>query len=408
MWPEFASAAGSNNGHFGKTMRDTRIYLDFNASAPLQPCARIAMLEAMENVGNPSSIHGEGRRARAMIETARAQVAGLVGVPAAQVVFTSGGTEAANMALVPDVILSNHLLHLDLLLVSAGEHACVLGGHGFGADAVRQVPLLANGLLDLPMLGAILAAHKGQRVMLALQAANNETGVLQPVTAAAALAHAAGGIVVCDAVQAAGRIDCNAARLGADMLIVSAHKLGGPKGAGALVFANVGTHMQKALLRGGGQERGARAGTENVMAIAGFGAAAVEAQAQMAQEALRLEQLRDQLEGFLRDIASDVVVFGSGAPRLPNTSAFAVPGLSAETALIGLDLAGCAVSSGSACSSGKVRRSHVLDAMGVGPGLALGALRVSFGWSSVPGDVTAFAEAFEIMVRRSRRLKNAA
>ena len=389
-------------------MQDKRTYLDFNASAPLRPCARAAMLAAMENAGNPSSIHGEGRRARAAIEAARLNVAALAGVAAAQVVFTSGGTEAANMALVPDVVLANHLNHFDLLLVSAGEHACVLGGHGFCAEAVLQVPLLADGMLDLSALGSILEARKGQRTMLALQAANNETGVLQPVAAAAALVHAAGGIVVCDAVQAAGKIDCNAAQLGADMLIVSAHKLGGPKGAGALVFANGGMHVQKALLRGGGQERGARAGTENVAAIAGFGAAAVEAQAQMAQEALRLAQLRDRLEGFLRDIASDVVIFGAGVPRLPNTSAFAVPGLSAETALIGLDLAGCAVSSGSACSSGKVRRSHVLDAMGVEGGLALGALRVSLGWSSGPGDVTAVAEALEIMVRRSRRLKNAA
>ena len=389
-------------------MQDKRTYLDFNASAPLRPCARAAMLAAMENAGNPSSIHGEGRRARAEIEAARLNVAALAGVAAAQVVFTSGGTEAANMALVPDVVLANHLNHFDVLLVSAGEHACVLGGHGFPVDAVLQVPLLADGMLDLSALGSILEARKGQRTMLALQAANNETGVLQPVAAAAALVHAAGGIVVCDAVQAAGKIDCNAAQLGADMLIVSAHKLGGPKGAGALVFANGGMHVQKALLRGGGQERGARAGTENVAAIAGFGAAAVEAQAQMAQEALRLAQLRDRLEGFLRDIASDVVIFGAGVPRLPNTSAFAVPGLSAETALIGLDLAGCAVSSGSACSSGKVRRSHVLDAMGVEGGLALGALRVSLGWSSGPGDVTAVAEALEIMVRRSRRLKNAA
>ena len=389
-------------------MQDKRTYLDFNASAPLQPCARTAMLAAMENAGNPSSIHGEGQRARATIETARAQVAGLAGVPPAQVVFTSGGTEAANMALVPDVILANHLNHFDLLLVSAGEHACVLGGHGFPVDAVRQVPLLADGTLNLSALGGILEGRQGQRAMLALQAANNETGVLQPVAAAAELVHAAGGILICDAVQAAGKTGCNAAQLGADMLIISAHKLGGPKGSGALVFANAGTHVQKALLRGGGQERGARAGTENVAAIAGFGAAAVEAQAQMAQEALRLARLRDKLEESLRGIAADVVIFGLGVPRLPNTSAFAVPGLSAETALIGLDLGGCAVSSGSACSSGKVKRSHVLDAMGFGASVATGALRVSFGWSSVPGDVTAFAEAFEILVRRSRRLKNAA
>ena len=393
-------------------MQEQRTYLDFNASAPLHPGARAAMLAAMDCAGNPSSIHGEGRAARAMIETARAQIAGLAGVPSAQVVFTSGGTEAANLALAPDMTVQNHLTRFGGVFASAGEHACVLSGHRFDADQLRIVPLARDGVIDLAALADMLAASP-QPMMLALQAANNETGVIQPVAQAAAMVHARGGLVVCDAVQAAGKIDCTMARLGADMLVLSAHKLGGPKGVGALVLASPATHPSAGLVRGGGQERGARAGTENVTAIAGFGAAAVVAQAGMAQagmaqEAVRLAQLRDKLEDFLRDIAADVVVFGQGVARLPNTSAFAVPGLSAETALIALDLAGVAVSSGSACSSGKVKRSHVLNAMAVDPGLALGALRISLGWSTVPSDVTAFAEAFEVIVRRARRLKNAA
>ena len=388
-------------------MQDQRTYLDFNASAPLHAGARAAMLAAMDCPGNPSSIHGEGRAVRALIETARAQIAGLAGVPSAQVVLTSGGTEAANLALAPDMIVQNNLARFSGLFASAGEHACVLGGHRFGADQLQIVPLARDGVIDLAALAKMLTASP-QPVMLALQAANNETGVIQPVAQAAALVHARGGLVVCDAVQAAGKIDCTMARLGADILVLSAHKLGGPKGAGALVLASPATHPRAGLVRGGGQERGARAGTENVAAIAGFGAAAVVAQAGMAQEAVRLAQLRDKLEDFLRDIADDVVVFGQGVARLPNTSAFAVPGVSAEIALIGLDLAGVAVSSGTACSSGKVKRSHVLDAMAVDPGLAMGALRISLGWSSVPSDVTAFADAFEVIVRRTRRLKNAA
>ena len=376
-------------------MAQARTYLDFNATAPLHPAARAAMLAALDLPGNASSVHAEGRAARAIVEAAREQVAALAGARAGDVVFTSGGTEAANLALTPHVELLRERAPFDLLLIGAGEHACVLKGHRFDSAQTAPVPLKRDGTLDLGALETLLARHRGRRIMLALQAANNETGAIQPVAAAAALVHAQGGLVVCDAVQAAGRIGCDMRALGADMLLLSAHKLGGAKGAGALVFDSARLHIAAALVAGGGQERGLRGGTENVAAIAAFGAVAA-----LAEEGARLAQLRDRLEAGLLAIAPQITIFGASAARLPNTSAFAVPGLSAETFLIALDLAGCAVSSGSACSSGKVKRSQVLEAMGVADDLARGALRISFGWSSVEPDVGAFLTAFAAIVAR--------
>ena len=381
-------------------MAQARIYLDFNATAPLHPQARAAVLRALDLPGNASSIHGEGRAARAVVDGARGQVAALAGAKAKDVVFTSGGTEAANLALTPDVQTGGDRRSFDLLLTSAGEHPCVLKGHRFDPAQTAPVPLLADGRIDLLALETLLEHHADRRVMLALQAANNETGVIQPVAEAAALVHARGGLLVCDAVQAAGKIALPAE---ADMLILSAHKLGGPKGAGALVFSSDRLHISAPLVAGGGQERGYRGGTENVAAIAGFGAAAALAR----PETLAL---RDALEAGLRDIASDAVVFGQSAPRLPNTSAFAVPGMAAEMLLIALDLAGVAVSSGSACSSGKVKRSHVLDAMAIESGLAQGALRASLGWSSTRADVDRFLNVFAAVLAtvRQRRSQKAA
>jgi cysteine desulfurase len=244
--------------------------------------------------------------------------------------------------------------------------------------------------------------------MLALQGANNETGVLQPVAEAAALIHARGGLIVCDAVQMAGRTDLSPAALGADYLILSAHKFGGPKGAGALVAARGDLSIASPLLRGGGQERGGRAGTENVAAIAGFGAAARVAGAERSAESARLTALRDSLAAAVLENAPDAMIFGASAPRLSNTLCFATPGVAAATLVIALDLAGVAVSAGSACSSGKVARSHVLEAMGVAPDLAGGAIRLSLGWASSEADVAHFVGAFRGAIANLGRRRGAA
>lgn len=384
-----------------------RTYLDYNASAPLRPAARAAMVGALDGPGNASSVHSEGRAARALIEAERISIAGLLGAGAADVVFTSGATEAANLALTP--ALSDGGEPLSWLLAGAGEHVCVLQGHRFDPQRVKTLPLRAEGALDLDALEAALSGTEG-RCLVALQAANNETGVIQPVAEAGALAHKYNGLLVCDAVQAAGRIVCDFNALKADMLLISAHKLGGPKGAGALVFARDRLHIQQTLVRGGGQEGGARGGTENVAAIAGFGAAARQAFAERGAEAARLGALRDGMERTLLAGAPDLVIFGAAAQRLANTSSFALPGFTAETLLIALDLEGLAVSSGSACSSGKVAPSPVLAAMGAPGELARGALRISLGWGSTETDVARFCETFEKTVRnmRARRTRPAA
>ncbi len=368
--------------------------------------AHDACRAALDVTGNPSSIHAEGRAARALVEDAREAVARLAGAPAQGVTFTAGGTEAANLALTPAIAAPGRAPPVRLI-VSAGEHACVLKGHRFAPAAVERAPLRDDGRIDLGALTQMLVRSGAGPAMLALQGANNETGVIQPVAEAAALVHAAGGVVVCDAVQLAGRAPVSVAELGADFVILSAHKLGGPKGAGALV-AVPGVSIAEPLVRGGGQERGLRAGTENVAAIAGFGAAARAAMADGAGEAVRLARLRDALAAHIAASAPDTVVFGADAPRLPNTLCFSVPGLGAETLLIALDLAGIAVSSGSACSSGKVARSHVLDAMRIDPQLAGGAIRLSLGWSSDEADVAHFGEAFARIVARIRRGRSAA
>lgn len=370
----------------------TRTYLDYNATAPLRPEAREAALSAMARTGNPSSIYAEGRLARRIVEDARAEVARLAGASPRSVTFVSGGTEAVNCALNPFFGAGAGAAPLERLIVSAGEHLCVLSGHRFPASAVEIAPLATEGRVDLDWLEA--AVRRPGRVLLALQGANNETGVIQPVARAAAVVRAAGGFVFCDAVQLAGRVDFDIAALGADALALSGHKMGGPAGAGALVAARGGLSFGEPLIRGGGQERGSRGGTENVTAIAGFGAAARQCLAETAAEAARLSVLRDRLAGAVREAAPDAVVFGEAAPRLPNTLCFAVPGVEAATLMIALDLAGVAVSSGSACSSGKATPSHVLAAMGVAPGLTRGAIRLSLGWASREEDVGRFAEAF--------------
>jgi len=374
-----------------------RVYLDHNATSPLRPEVAEVVLRVLQLPGNASSVHAEGRAARAEIEAARGAVSRLAGSKAKNVVFTSGGTEAANLILTPSFRRLGQT-GTTRLLIGATEHPCVLNGHRFPADRTEIIPVDAHGILDLGWLKAHLEVAGGERVLVSVQLANNETGVLQPISEIARLVHEHGGLVHTDAVQAAGRVPVDFASLGVDALTLSAHKLGGPKGAGALVLASDQYEIGERLIRGGGQEKNYRAGTENVAAIAGFGAAAELALAGLEREAGRLRQLRDEAEAHVRRIAPEALVVGAGAERLPNTLAFAIPGLKAETALIAFDLAGVALSSGSACSSGKVKRSHVLDAMGVEPALAEGVLRVSLGWTTTKEDIIRFAEACEKVV----------
>jgi cysteine desulfurase len=373
-----------------------RVYLDWNATAPLRPEARAAVVAALDVVGNPSSVHGEGRSARRIVEQARATVAALIGAEPAGVVFTSGGTEANALALTRAIEVGGDKTPCGRLLVSAIEHPSVRSGGRFPAEAIEEIPVTAAGVVDLAALErrlAALAASGIRRPLVSLMHANNETGVVQPVAAAAALVHAAGGVLHVDAIQTAGRIPCDIKALGADLMTVSAHKLGGPKGVGAVVLG-AGVHIGEALIRGGGQERRQRAGTEHVPGIAGFGAAAQAAASALADEAARTVILRGRLEDGLKAISADTAVFGTGAERLPNTTLFAVPEVKAETALIALDLDGVAVSSGSACSSGKVTPSHVLAAMGVEPALARGAIRVSLGPTTTENEIGAFLKAW--------------
>lgn len=389
-------------------MARTRVYLDWNATSPLLPAARQALVDALDATGNPSSIHAEGRRARALVENARALVAALAGVAVGNVIFTSGGTEAANLALTP-MLVRTHEKPCDLLLVSAGEHACVIEGSRFPTGCIRIVPLNAEGVVDLAALGAMLDAVGDARVMLALQAANNETGAIQPVREAAALVHGRGGVVVCDAVQAAGRIDCRVDTLDADAIFFSAHKIGGPKGVGALALRASDPNMEMRLVRGGGQERNLRAGTENVSGVVAFGVAAEWAQRERDSEARSLGDLRDAMEERLLSALPELTIFSRGAPRLPNTSAFAIAGAQASTLLIGLDLAGFAVSSGSACSSGKVKESHVLAAMGIAPDISMSVIRVSLGRDTSAADVSGFVDAYvSVATRIAQRRKAAA
>jgi cysteine desulfurase len=369
-----------------------RIYLDWNATAPLRPQARAAALTALDSSGNPSSVHAEGRAARRLIEEAREKVAALVAVEPRNVVFTSGGTEANMLALTPASGPDGKAP--DRLLISALEHPSVLAGGRFAAAAVQRVPATGDGRIDLAALADALAALEGRRALVSLMLANNETGVVQPVSEAARLTHEAGGVLHVDAVQAAGRIPCDINAIGADLLTLSGHKIGAPKGVGAVVRRDAGVPFPAPLIKGGGQERGARAGTENVAGIAAFGAAATAALMDLSAEAGNMRALRDRLEAGLRSVSPDLVVFGAGAERLPNTTLFALNGMKAETAVIAFDLEGVAVSSGAACSSGKVQPSHVLAAMGVPPELARAAVRVSLGPTTTQSEIDRTIQAW--------------
>ncbi len=369
--------------------RKSRIYLDYNATAPLRPESRARFLEQINNYGNESSVHSEGRSARAAIESAREDVAALVGAQSSNVIFNSGATEGNN------TVLCAFSAREGGILASAIEHPSVLEA----APEITRIPVTPQGVVDLAALEALCA----QRIpaLISVMLANNETGAVQPLQDIVALAGKKNIPVHCDAVQAAGRIPLDITALGVDFLTLSSHKIGGGTGAGALVLG--GCFPPPVLLRGGGQEHGARAGTANIPAIAAFGAAAKAARATLAEEGGRIAALRDRLESGVFALTPETVFFARDSRRIPNTSLFALPGLSARTALIHFDLEGIALSNGSACSSGVVKVSHVLRAMGVSEGLAECALRVSLGWDSTEAHVSRFLESWETLVKRVRK-----
>jgi cysteine desulfurase len=360
------------------------IYLDHNATTPVLPQVAAAMADALARTGNPSSVHRFGRLVRRSVDEAREAVAALAGVSAANVVFTSGGSEANNLAIRG---------FAERAFVSAVEHASVL-------DAVPDVyiiPVDGNGVVYLPAVREILAGLDGT-VVVSVMLANNETGVIQPVAQIAEIAHAAGALFHCDAIQAVGKRPLNLCELGADLMSVSAHKLGGPQGIGALVVRD-GLDPEP-LIRGGGQERRRRAGTENVPGIVGFGVAAQHAQRAAIDYSVMLAGLRDDLERRLLAAAPDATIHGAGVERLANTSCIGLPGVSGEIQVMTLDLAGVAVSAGSACSSGKVTPSHVLSAMGLDDEAARSAVRVSLGTDTKAEQIDRFVEVWSDMAQR--------
>jgi len=362
-------------------------YLDWNATAPLRPAAAAAMADAFARCGNPSSVHRWGREARRRIEGAREAVAALIGATVDGVTFVSGGTEANHLAIFGAA--------RPRVLVSAVEHSSVLQA----VPAAERIAVDDNGIVDLAALAGQLGADS-RPALVSVMLANNETGVIQPVREIAAIAHRHGALLHCDAVQAAGKIRLSLAEIGADFVTLSAHKLGGPPGVGAVVAA--GAAVLVPSICGGSQERGRRAGTENLPGIAGFAAAATAAGI---GEYDRVRRLRDRLEATL---APQAVVIGAGVPRLPNTSAIAMPGMPAETQIIAFDLAGIMVSAGAACSSGKVGPSHVLAAMGVAPDLARSTIRVSMGWTTSEADISHFVDAWKTLYRRRQARAQAA
>ena len=378
------------------TAEQESIYLDYNATAPVRPRVIEAMSETMKTVGNASSVHASGRRARERVETARGQVARLVGADPANVIFTSGGTEADNLAL--------RGFGKRRLLVSAVEHGAVLAPSLLIDPDAVILDVDRHGRVDPNAVEQALAGIDGP-ALVSVMLANNETGVIEPVREIAEIAHRHGALVHCDAVQGAGKIPIDIEDLGIDMLSLSAHKLGGPQGVGALILRS--DLPVDAQIVGGGQELGRRSGTENVAGVVGFGVAAEEALAGLAHMA-GLAEMRDGMERRIGEIAPDRKVFGAGVPRLPNTSCLTMPGVKAETQIMAFDLDGIALSAGSACSSGKVAASHVLEAMDVDMDMALTAIRVSLGWDTTAAEVDRFVAAWEAIYRRGRARADAA
>lgn len=377
-----------------------RAYLDWNATAPVRSEVAAVMAEALAHFGNPSSVHAEGREARRLVEVARARVSALVGALSSEVVFTSGGSEANTLALEGAIAAENGVANL---FVSAIEHDSILAAADALAKQVRvaRIPVTRDGVVDIAALENLLIAANG-RALVSVMLANNETGTIQPVAEIAGLAAKHGAIVHTDAVQAPGRLDVDMQALGVHMMTLSAHKFGGPKGAGALVVRDDVRLARR--IHGGGQEMGRRSGTENVSGIAGFGMAAKIAMEER-ESNTRVAALRDRLESGIASREPEAIVYGKNAARLPNTTCVGVPGISSETAVIALDLAGVAVSAGSACSSGKVKPSHVLAAMGFGEDEAAGAIRVSIGPATTERDIECFLEAWTAHIARVRKVR---
>ena len=377
-------------------MTQSAIYLDHNAASPLLPEARAAMVDVLELVGNPSSVHAHGRALREVVETARGEVAKLAGATAKQVVFTGSATEAITQAIVG----GSRELKADAILVSGGEHSAVLKAAEATGLPVRIVGLTGEGVIDLDQVQSEMdrAEESGETLLVCVHWVNNETGVVQPMGRINAMVGASRHLLFVDAVQAFGKLPLEFATSAPDIMAVSAHKIGGAAGAGALLVKGHADTVR--LIPGGGQEQGRRGGTEPVAVIAGFGAAAKAFSSRYGSNVVA--GLAREIEAGLKALAPDVVIFGAGAERIGNTINFAVPGLQNAVAMMGLDLAGVSVSSGSACSSGKVGASHVLKAMGIDAALAGCALRVSLGWNSTKEDVAAFLEEFETVLTRHR------
>ena len=370
----------------------SRTYLDYNATAPLRAEAREALVAALD-IGNPSSVHEEGRKARALVETARADVAALVSAPAETVIFTSGGTEACNLAL---GLRQAPAGEIKRLLVSAIEHSAVLAAAEESVLPVELLPVTADGVVDMAALDAALQDETPALVCVML--ANNETGTIQPIAEIAAKTRAHGSLLFCDAVQAAGKMPIDIFALGVDALSLSGHKLGAPMGIGALVTRPAVVVPPQLL--GGGQELGRRAGSENISGIAAFAAAAKAAMRDL-NDFANLAELRDDMEAALLAVQPQTEIFGKHVDRLANTSCFALSGLNSETLVMALDLAGVAVSAGSACSSGKVSRSHVLAAMQAETHISKGVLRVSLGWQSKREDTEKLVDEWSKLAGRA-------
>lgn len=365
----------------------TRTYLDYNATTPIRPEAIAAVAEAMYHTGNASSVHFNGRGARKFVEDARAHVATLCGVRPAQIIFNSGATEGNN------TVLSGY--RDKIVFVSAVEHP---SSHA-PAPHAHHIPVTRDGLVDLNALENMLIEHKPD--IVSVQWVNSETGVIQDIQKISALVKPHGAMIHSDCVQAAGRIPLNFKDTGLDYMTISAHKFGGPQGVGALIFRE-GLQIPKFML-GGGQEKRQRAGTENVAAIAGFGVAAKLAHEQIDYYNAHCCSLQTRFESGLKQLSNDITIVGENASRVPNTSNVILAGVSAETQLMAMDLDSVSVSSGSACSSGAFKPSHVMMAMGFDEDSARSALRFSWGWASTTSDIDGALNAYDKMIKRIRK-----
>ncbi|AKK20628.1 cysteine desulfurase [Candidatus Liberibacter africanus] len=377
-----------------------RVYLDWNATAPLLDVARKSFVKALDFCGNPSSVHREGQKTRFYIEESRRIIADFCGAKSEHIIFTSSATESANWVLTPNFYKGSQKLLIDSLYISAIEHPAVYSGGHFPSHKIHKIPVLSEGIVDLKALADALENRDSACgiPMIAIMLVNNETGVIQPITEVSRIVKKYQGILVVDAVQAAGRIPLSIEEIGADFLIISSHKLGAPIGSGALIFRE-DTLLPSPLLRGGDQEKGHRAGTENYAVISGFAAAAQYMGKDIQKRSLRITGIRNYLEKELKKIIPNIIIYGEDVQRISNTCCFSIPFLKAEVLQIALDLEGIAVSAGSACSSGKTKKNHVLNAMGYDT--STGALRISCGDTTTQEDIDVFLKALYKIVRCS-------